>query len=196
MTPNLSPHLTASPSRLASISQKFVLNYKRGSDYRWVACLCASRVVGTYEKNSTAELGRVLAVSASQIENLARAGVVYRELRRLAPDLPGLRRALTPSHFAALGDLMRKYDASPLAAVDALRDAAHSGLSVGEFRAVLDSEWGGYKPAWGGQVRKLAGALDRLVGDYDVPDGLRALAVGWRSELDNWLGVGSNPGGL
>ncbi len=188
MTPNHTPHMTAEyPPHLARISQKFVLNYKRGNDYRWVACLCASRVVGRYEKFSTIEFSRVLAVSVSQIENLARAGVVYRWLRPLASDLPELRRALTPSHFSALGDLARKYDAAPIQAVEMLRDAAHAGLSVGAFRAALDSEWGGYKPAWGGQVGRLAGILDKLVNDFDVPDGLRGLAVGWRRDLEYWV---------
>ena len=173
-------------NHIQHLQKRMYTSYRKGSDYRWVACLCASRIVGKYDRGATLAMGKLLALSVSQIENLARAGVVYRWLRPLARDLPAIRKALTPSHFSVLGEMIRKYEPSLIQAVELLRDAAHAGMSVGDFRAALDTELGGYHPEWPARFEKLSALVDALCDDYDVPPTLRLKARAVRRYMGSW----------
>jgi hypothetical protein len=82
-----------------------------------------------------------MSLSLTQLYARARAGATYRALRPLAgPQLCEIRRALTYSHFAAMGELMRKYEFSAHEAIEQLRTAAENGVSVQSMRYYISGE--------------------------------------------------------
>ena len=139
-------------------------------------------MVGRYEKGRTRGLASRLSLSISGVERLARAGITWRVLMpyRIRP----LRDALTVSHFARMGYLMRRHDLHPQDAVDYLTIAAEGGMSVEAMAASVDQVHGGGRAGWGdywGDVVKLS---KNLLVAGDAPEfvyRLAKLVVKWES---------------
>lgn len=147
--------------------EQVIRAYQQGSEKRWVACLAASRIVGNYDRGATQALARELALSVDQVENLARAGVVYRWMRPF--DSGGLvRKKLTPGHYSAIGQLIKQFDLPLWDAFEDLRTAANEGISIAGMRAsIVDREGGGVY--WEKRYRRIRNDLAMLLTDSSVP---------------------------
>lgn len=143
------------------LHRRAVEYYREGTAKRWVTCLVASRLVGRYSKGLTIALATDLALSVDQVENLARAGLMYRMMRPRAADLPTLRRKLTPSHFAAMGELAIKHDLSPAQILDQLREAADKGMSVDIMRGTI-GRGNPDPPSWLEELKRARAGVERV----------------------------------
>lgn len=155
-----------------SLERRFLDNYRAGTSRRWAACLAASRIVGGHAPGQTKRLAQALAVDPSAVEDMARAGLTYRQLRPGRPELCGLRVRLTYSHFAAAGEAMRKYDLPPHEMVEQLRTAAEEGASVTAFRSMLQGEHGPAPADWMADLSKARKLALKMQVNYDLPRGL------------------------
>ena len=144
--------------------------YRAGTSQRWRACLAAYRIVGSYQKGETSSLAYDLRISVSQVENLARAGLTYVQLRPTCQDLPAYRKVLTYSHFAVLGDLIRKYDIPLTEAIEQIRTAAEEGASVEQMRSALEGEYNpdGHK-TWQDKLKVTRKGCEYLMSETDTP---------------------------
>lgn len=156
--------------------RRTVVAYRKGNDYRWVACLAASRIVGRYDEGATLALANDLAVTKMQVTRLARAGVTYRRLRRYNPEVTGIRKALSPTHFAVMGELAIKHDLDEHYMIEQLRTAAREGASVASLRSSVDGENNAYYPLWIKHYKNFVRMADYLVEDSDTPDNVRSVA--------------------
>lgn len=127
-------------SRQERLHRLAVTEYRQGTNHRWVACLAACRIVGKYSRFATLDLASDMRISRTQVENLARAGVLYRTLRPKYPDIKEYRKVLTHTHFSVMGALAIKHDISPHEIVEQLRTAAENGASVEQMRSAIEGE--------------------------------------------------------
>jgi len=164
--------LVGDAAQYLALRRRVIDGYRRGTSARWVACLAASRIVGRHAPAQTQQLARELAVDVSAVEDMAQAGVTYRQLRPVCGDLPEIRVKLTYSHFAAAGALLRKYDISPREIVEQLRTAANDGASVSTFRALVSGEHGPGLPPWMEELDKMRKRAKLLQVRGDLPKGL------------------------
>ena len=155
-----------------ALRRRVVEGYRKGTGLRWVSCLAASRIVGRHAPAQTQQLARELAVDVSAVEDMAQAGLTYRQLRPGRPELCSVRERLTYSHFAAAGALIRKFDIPPHEMVEQLRTAAEQGASVATFRATIYGEHGGPAADWMATLLKMRKQAKTLQVDYDLPKGL------------------------
>ena len=153
--------------------------YRRGNDYRWVACLAASRIVGRYAPGATAALASDLCVGVDQVENLAKAGIMYRRLRPMSRDVSEIRRVLSPSHFATMGDMVIKYDIPLPEALAQLRTAAENGASVRTMAKYVSEENGGGL-TWYTRWQRANVLLDMVAHDEAADNEYRRLAGQWQ----------------
>lgn len=135
------------------LERRVIESYRRGNDYRWVACLAASRIVGKHD-GETKRLAGELALSLSQVENLAGAGKLYRALRPFGV-MCEIRKRTTPSHFSAMWELANKHKLTNREVWEQLRTAAETGASVVTMRINVEGEHGnsdnptdGRLPVW------------------------------------------------
>lgn len=163
-----------------------VTNYRRGTKARWLACFGAMHVVGSYDRGATRDIARQLSISVSQVENLARAGVTRKALHKF-----GLRSEivdlLTPSHFARMGKLMRRYEFSPDDAIEYLDMAAEYGMSVEAMSAEIEGANGGKVRRWGEYWEDLIKVSKNLLVAGDAPEfvyRLAKLAVKWQAKRE------------
>src|SRR4030043_457244 len=159
--------------------------YRAGTSQRWRACLAAYRIVGSYQKGETSSLAYDLRISVSQVENLARAGLAYVQLRPTCQDLPDYRRVLTYSHFAVLGDLIRKYDIPLTEAIEQIRTAAEEGASVEQMRSALEGEYNpdGHK-TWEDNFKTISKACDYILSEINVPEHAHWIAENVKDMVD------------
>lgn len=139
--------------------RRAVAFHRRGNQYRWASALGCAQVVGRREDGLTRRLAHRMALSVDQIENLARAAVTYRALRRhvgaqgspAIRELHHIRETLTPSHFSTLGDLWRRFEFGADEAFAALQTAADEGASVKALAQFVQAEHTADPPerAWG-----------------------------------------------
>jgi len=132
--------------RHATLHRRAVRAYQRGDAQRWVACLCAARIIGHYDPGAALALADDLSLSLSQVSNLAAAGRMYRSLRGFAIACKLWRRILTPGHFAAMWKLMEKYGLASYEAAGYLAEAAEYHSSVAAMHSAVDGLHGGGKP--------------------------------------------------
>jgi len=142
--------------------------YRRGERNRWVTCLVAARIVGGYERGATRDMAARLGLSISGVERLAMAGVTWRELMpyRVRP----LRDALTISHFARMGMLMRRHDLTVYDAIEYLTIAAEDRMSVEAMAAAVDAANGGGKVGWGDYWGDVVKSARNLLVASDAPE--------------------------
>lgn len=129
--------------------------YRRGTGSRWEAALAASIIVGRYERGATLSLARALYLSASQVENLAMAGTLYRWLTKEAralgfgvvSEVQRCRALLSISHWVALAEAIRRFNPAgsvpKIGPVDAMRFlsmAVTEGLTVIDFKRAIELE--------------------------------------------------------
>ncbi len=149
-----------------------VTEYRAGTSHKWKACISASVIVGTYERGATLSLAHDLAISVSQVENLARAGYTWRCLRHYGVT-SAIRGRLTPTHFCTMGDLLRKYEFSPMEAVEILKECADHGASVETMRGYVEGRYDHKDPEWVRRLGRVVKEMDRLSTDYGVPELVR-----------------------
>ena len=162
--------------------------YRAGTSQRWRACLAAYRIVGSYQKGETSSLAYDLRISVSQVENLARAGLTYVQLRPTCQDLPDYRRVLTYSHFAVLGDLIRKYDIPLTEAIEQIRTAAEEGASVEQMRSALEGEYNpdGHK-TWQDKLKVMRKSCEYMMAETGIPIQVYMAAMNFRSDTEEWI---------
>ena len=162
--------------------------YRAGTSQRWRACLAAYRIVGSYQKGETSSLAYDLRISVSQVENLARAGLTYVQLRPTCQDLPDYRRVLTYSHFAVLGDLIRKYDIPLTEAIEQIRTAAEEGASVEQMRSALEGEYNpdGHK-TWQDKLRVMRKGCEYIMAEDDTPPDVFELCADFYNQSDGYF---------
>ncbi len=161
---------------LWKLQNRAVKYYKLGEDHRWVTCLVASRIVGEYDRGATAALARNLSLSVRYTENLAKAGVVYRNLRKFVAgdEMHYIRTGTTIKHWYRMGEAMVKYDLPPHEVVEQLRTAADEGASVEQMMSAIDGEE--KRIAWGKRWDTAKNNLELVHGDYDAPEHVRKRA--------------------
>ncbi len=159
--------------------------YRAGSDKRWVACLAASRVVGGYDRNATSHLAYALSLSISQVENLAKAGKAYRALRRFGVDSE-VRKALTPSHFAAMWDLKHKLRFDDHEAAAQLRTAAIESVSVAQMAGLITGEYSEGEPQYLKWADKMFDAAKKMVESVDVPEHVQRAGYHYMQAYTEW----------
>jgi len=158
---------------LWKLQNRAVKYYKLGEDHRWVTCLVASRIVGHYDKGATAALARNLSLSVRYTENLAKAGVVYRSLRKFVAghEAHHMRTGTTIKHWTRIGEAMIKYDLSPHEVVETLRTAADEGATVEQMMGAVDGEE--HTIAWQKRWDVAVHNLELINSDVDVPNSKR-----------------------
>lgn len=158
---------------LWKLQNRAVKYYKLGEDHRWVTCLVASRIVGYYDKGATAALARNLSLSVRYTENLAKAGVMYRSLRKFVAghEAHHMRTGTTIKHWTRMGEAMIKYDLSPHEVVETLRTAADEGATVEQMMSAIDGEE--HKVAWQKRWDVAYHNLCLILEDLDAPDNVR-----------------------
>lgn len=198
------------PDHFRNAGVNLVRFYRGGESDRWTAAFFATQIVGRYEKGATRELADELAVSPDTIEALARAAIVYTELKHffrpsLAPvseprnqekytDGMGsscfrvvseLREKLTVSHFAEAGRLEKSHDLSQLDVFAMLQQAAeYPRTAVNKMAELVDGENGEDKPTtWEGQARRVYASLLNISTNGAAPTWLARLATTWADTL-------------
>lgn len=157
--------------------------YRRGERNRWVTCMVAARIVGRYERSATRDMASRLSLSVSGVERLARAGMTWRVL--MPHKIRPLRDALTISHFARMGALMRRHDLTTQDAVDYLTIAAEEGMSVEAMAASIDGEHGGGRVYWDEYWIDVVKQAKNLLVASDAPEfvyRVAKLVVKWDSK--------------
>ena len=96
-----------------------------------------------------------------------------------------IRPRLTPSHFAVMGDLMRKHDLSPHEAIEQLRTAAEEGASVIALRESVEGEHGNGSPDWERRLDKMVSLAEKIRTDYGVPDRVHKAASAFLKCLES-----------
>lgn len=186
----------AAPMTPAVLHRRAVTYYRRGTDNRWVACLAASRIVGNYERGATLALAQDLAISASQVENLAYAGMAYRTFRRFGLDSE-TRRRLTPSHFS-VWQLFTRLEIDPAELVSELRTAAENGVSCAGLSKALVEMYGDGKDDETPAERftqSMQAARSKLIEAVDVAPPLPRPSTfwHWRGKPSQCCGVSQRP---
>lgn len=157
--------------RIKRLHRKCVRSYRTGTDHRWCACLAASRIVGEYRKGETSALAKDLRLSPDRVQDLARAGWVYRKFRKFGVDSE-TRKALSPTHFARMGDMAIKYDLSPADVVETLRTAATEGSSVRQMIKFVTDENEPLSdiPSWREMWNKIWKLVNDMLNEEIPPD--------------------------
>lgn len=96
---------------------------RTGDRWDWVSAIYAVDVVGTYERHATKAIADACGVNRRTIERRAHAMELYRAIRLDAGVQVArmLRDELTLTHFGRMWELAQKYDISPVACVEYLR---------------------------------------------------------------------------
>ena len=174
--------------RLTRLHMRAVENYREGTSHRWVACLIANRISGSYTPDAMKNLAHDLRIGKSQVYNLAKAGYTYLVLRKVCKELPEYRRQLTTTHFTVLGEAMISYDIPVWEAIEQIKTAATEGASVKTMSAALAGEYGGreVKP-WPHKLAILYTHASKLIEDYSLPDDVRDILTEFRRLIGPWL---------
>lgn len=167
--------------RLAALRRRTQVAYQAGTRRRWAACLSASRIVGQYTRGATAALADDLAIGVDQVENLARAGRMYRRLRRYTvigehvERFADLTAILSPSHFDAIGGYVESEKLSDAEALDALVTAADHRASVKKLNQFLRDAYGDPPDPheWQAKVRRLECLMSDMLADPSTPAVIR-----------------------
>lgn len=139
-------------------------------------------MVGAYDRGATRKLAHELSLSVSQVENLAKAGLTYRLLRKFGVGSE-VRRKLTPGHYTAVGELMRWYDLPPEESADLLKLAAEHGASIVAMKSLVRDSFGDYVP-WAKRFDDVKQKIGSLVDDYETPYHVRLVFKAFLRRLD------------
>jgi hypothetical protein len=169
--------------KLLHLEERAIAGYRLGTAYRWVSCLAAERIVGRYERGAAQEVANALNITVSQVENLARAGLAYRELRRISPYVHVLRERYTISHFTAFANLMYQIEFHPADGLrawlemDSMYRDEQLALTVQTFTRLMREEFGqSGKADWEIHLERGSSLIMRAAHDYGMPDHLRQAA--------------------
>lgn len=160
--------------RLTRLHSLAVEKYREGTSKRWVACLAANHIVGLYKDGATLALAADLHVDKRTVQNLARAGETYINLRPYCKELPEYRRLLSYTHFQVMGDAIRAYDIPVNEAVEQLKTAASEGASVRQMVQALRGEYGDdVGRNWQYKLRSIRKLCDDINSEFGAPDYVR-----------------------
>lgn len=162
-------------TRLDSLIARAITYKDREKYNRYVVCLIASRIVGNYQNGATERLAQNLGVTASRVNDYARAGECYRFMRRLGLNSQ-IALSLSSDHLADAWMWFSKCEMPPSDIVTDLQTAATERMTREQFGKLMRDHYGD-KPApeWGSQLAKIEGKLASLSVDTDVPEPARVL---------------------
>lgn len=170
---------------IKELMEKAVKAYHSGTAHRWEFAECAEQIVGRYERGVTLELAAVLGISVSQVENLARAGLVWREALATYPDqvkqLNNMRAVLPISHWVTLGDMWKRLEFELHDGLSLLEEVAMAEkiITVAEWRNLLLGHFadGGGLTEWEERYQSAKAKIGKMVNDYGCPENVRAAGM-------------------
>lgn len=159
--------------------RRAVENYRRGESCHWITCLAAERIVGKYNEGDVTALASDIALSKRQVYNLAKAGWLYRLLRKVhtADDVHHLRNNTTIKHFYSIAQAMIAHDLPITDVIEQLRTAADEGASVESMMASINGEHE-RDDMWTSRYDRMVKCAELLKDDDNAPVHIREIAIG------------------
>lgn len=161
---------------------------RTGDRWDWVSAIYAVDVVGTYERHATKAIADACGVNRRTIERRAHAMELYRAIRLDAGVQVArmLRDELTLTHFGRMWELAQKYDISPVACVEYLRQMLYYRDTGESWSADALEQEVEAAENWSGKTATFAYYLPRV---RTIITGLKAiyetLTIEWREWIDS-----------
>lgn len=158
--------------------RRAVESYRRGEGCQWVTCLAAERIVGKYDEGAVLALASDTTLSKRQVYNLAKAGWLYRLLRKVgtADDVHNLRKNTTIKHFYSIAQAMIAHDLPVTDVIEQLRTSADEGASVESMMASINGEHE-RSNMWESRYDRMVKCAEMLKDDNNAPVYIRGIAI-------------------